>query len=225
MACSRVADCGLGVQRRGDQELTGGPAYFCVVSSVERFSRGESWPKQSGRCGAREDFETRQGKRQARSQEDGKGDNAKKSEVQNPARGRDREENPPKAGRRRQEFYARAYSNGLNSLIRKGAWPRNDFRLSVPGYIAVARKRRSWPRFWDRASYSSADLQIWPREAPRFSGAVWFEVGQAGSRLGVLENRPDWPGATPVLAVNSRCLERAGIADRRGRRASPAAGN
>ena len=26
--------------------------------------------------------------------------------------------------------------------IRKGTWPRNDLRLSVPGYIAVARKRR-----------------------------------------------------------------------------------
>ena len=47
-----------------------------------------------------------------------------------------------RADNRRQEFYARAYSNGLDFLIRKGAWPRNDFRLSVPGYIAVARKRR-----------------------------------------------------------------------------------
>ena len=26
--------------------------------------------------------------------------------------------------------------------IRRGTWPRNDLRLSVPGYIAVARKRR-----------------------------------------------------------------------------------
>jgi hypothetical protein len=46
------------------------------------------------------------------------------------------------ADNRRPEFYAGTYSNGLNSLIRKGTWPRNDLRLSVPGYIAVARKRR-----------------------------------------------------------------------------------
>ena len=108
---------------------------------------------------------------------------------------------------RPQEFYARTYSDGLNSLIRKGAWPGNDFRLSVPGYIAVARKRRQTEPRTPRET-----CRFGPETRQGFPGLCG--LNRAGrSREGVLENRPDRPSATPVLAVDSRCLEMPTVAN------------
>src|SRR5215831_13171640 len=47
---------------------------------------------KEARCGAQEELETRQGKRQARAQDGGKARDAEKGEVQGPARGYEREE-------------------------------------------------------------------------------------------------------------------------------------
>src|SRR5260370_41419746 len=52
-------------------------------------SHGQS---KKARRGAQEEFETRQSKRQACSQDGGKARDAEKSEVQNPARGHERDE-------------------------------------------------------------------------------------------------------------------------------------
>lgn len=81
----------------------------------------------------------------------------------------------------------------------------DDLRLAVPGNVAVAGKRRQdvlmaevlGPRLVllrRSALLPSEQRQGLPK-------AVWVEVGQAGRREGVLEDRSDRTGAAPVLAV------------------------
>jgi len=60
----------------------------------------------------------------------------------------------------------------------------------------------SWPRFWLHPLYSSGDLHLLSSEQrQRLSEAVGVEIGQTGSREGVLENRTDRTGVAPILGV------------------------
>jgi hypothetical protein len=56
-----------------------------------------------------------------------------------------------------------------------------------------------------------ADLSAEKRQG--LSKAVRIEIGEAGSRKRILEDRPNWAGAAPVFAVESRCLKMPRVTD------------